>query len=67
MKNAIELLSSHFRDLLEATDANLSLVQDEIEDAVAYTRTYLGIESTDYHKVWYNPFVCPNAAEWPNV
>ena len=67
VKNAIELLSSHFRDPLEAAGANLSLLQDEIEDAVAYARTYLGIESTDYWKVWYNLFVCPNATEWPNV
>ena len=57
------LLSSHFRDPLEVAGANLSLLQDEIEDAVTYVRTYLGIESTDYQKVKYNLYVCPNAAE----
>lgn len=67
MKNALEMLSSHFRDPLEAAGANLPLLQDEIEDAVVYARTYLGIESTDYRKVWYNLFVCPNASEWPNI
>ena len=63
VKNTIKLLSSHFRDPLEVADANLPLLQDEIEDAVTYVRTYLGIESTDYQKVKYNLFVCPNAAE----
>ena len=66
VKNSIELLSSHFRNPLEVTGANLSMFQDEIEDAITCIRTYLGIESTDYQKVWYNLFVCPNAAEWPN-
>ena len=54
MKNALELLSSHFRDPLEVAGTNLSLLQDEIEDAVTYVRTYFGIESTDYQKVRYN-------------
>ena len=67
VKGAIEVLSAHFRDPLEAAGANLPLLQDEIEDVVVYARTYLGIESTDYRKVWYNLFVCPNASEWPNV
>ena len=67
VKNSIVLLSSHFRDPLEVTGANLSMFQDEIEDAITCIRTYLGIESTDYQKVRYNLFVCPNAAECPNV
>ena len=66
-KNAIELLSLHFRDPLEVADTNLLLLQDEMEDAVTYVRTYLGIESTDYQKVRYNLYVCPNVAERPSV
>ena len=42
-------------------------MQDEIEDALMYARSYLGIESTDYRKVWYNLFVCPDTLKWPNV
>ena len=42
-------------------------MQDEIEDALVYARSYLGIESTDYRKVWYNLFVCPDSTKWPNV
>ena len=66
-KNAIELLSLHFRDPLEVAGTNLLLLQDEMEDAVTYVGTYLGIESTDYQKVRYNLYVCPNVAERPSV
>ena len=67
VKNALEVLSTHFRDPLEAVGANLPLLHDEIEDVVVYARIYLGIERTDYRKNWYNLSVCPNASEWPNV
>ena len=38
-----------------------------MEDVVIYARAYLSIGSTDYRKVWYNLFICPNSSEWPNV
>ena len=41
VKGAIEVLSAHFRDPLEAAGANLPLLQDEIEDVVVYARTYV--------------------------
>ena len=66
-KNAIQLLSLHFRDPLEVAGTNLLLLQDEMEDAVTYIGTYRGIESTDYQKVRYNLYICPNVAEWPSV
>ena len=42
---------------LEVTYVSVLSMQDEIEDALVYARSYLGIESTDYCKVWYNLFV----------
>ena len=54
VKNALEVLPTHFRDPLEAVGANLPLLHYEIEDVVVYARTYLGIERTDYRKNWYN-------------
>ena len=54
LKAAIELISSQFRDPLEATGVNVSSLQDEIEDAVEYARQYLSLESTHYRRVWYN-------------
>ena len=48
LKAAIELISSQFRDPLEATGLNVPSLQDEIEDAVEYGRQYLSLESTHY-------------------
>ena len=67
VKRAVESIVSQFRDPLEARGANLSVLQDEIEDAVDYARRYLGLESTNYRKVWYNLHVCPDSSHWPNV
>jgi len=67
VKDALELLSSHFRDPLEAASVMIPSLQDEMEDVIIYARAYLSIESTDYRKVWYNLFICPNSSEWPNV
>ena len=66
-KDSLELLCSHFRDPLEATDVSIVSIQDEIENALMHTRSYQGIESIEYRKVWYNLFVCPDALRWPNV
>ena len=41
-KDSFELLCSHFRDPLEATDVSITSMQDEIEDALMYARSYLG-------------------------
>ena len=67
MNGAIELLSSHFRNPLEATGVDIPSLCDEMEDVVIYAREYLSIETTDYRKVWYNLFICPNSSDWPNV
>ena len=67
VNGAIELLSSHFRNPLEATGVDIPSLRDEMEDVVIYARAYLSIETTDYRKVWYNLFICPNSSDWPNI
>ena len=67
LKAAIELISTQFRDPLEAAGVNVSSLHDEIEDAVEYARNYLSLESTHYRKVWYNLHICPGASSWPNL
>ena len=67
LKAAIELISSRFRDPLEASGVIVSSLQDEIEDAVEYARQYLSLESTHYRRVWYNLHICPSASSWPNL
>lgn len=67
LKAAIELISSRFRDPLEASGVIVSSLQDEIEDAVEYAGQYLSLESIHYRKVWYNLHICPSASSWPNL
>ena len=67
VNGAIELLSSHFRNPLEATGVDIPSLHDEMEDVVIFAREYLSIETTDYRKVWYNLFICPNSSDWPNI
>ena len=64
LKAVIELISTQFRDPLEAAAVNVSSLHDEIEDAVEYARSY---QSTHYRKVWYNLHICPGASSWPNL
>ena len=67
VKDAVELLSSHFRIPLERKGASLIALQDEIEEAVSYARTYLSIQVTGYKTVWYKLSTCPDSRKWPNV
>ena len=44
VNGAIELLSSHFRNPLEATGVYIPSLHDEMEDVVIFAREYLSIE-----------------------
>ena len=53
IKEAVEHLSTHFREPLEAAGVGLSSLHDEIEDAVEYASKYLTIELDGCQKIWY--------------
>ena len=67
IKLALEDIFRAFADPLEASNVNLSTLQNEIEDVVDYARKYLSIESTSYRKVWYLLHVCPDIEKWPSI
>ncbi len=67
VKGAIAYIVTLFRQPLKARGVVVLTLQDEIEDAVDYAREYLGLESTNYRKVWHNLHVCPDCSHWPNV
>ena len=67
VKESVEYLAAHFRSPLEAKGLSLFTLQDEIEEIVEYARTYLNIHSTEYRKVWYKLYSCPDARKWPNI
>ena len=49
IKQAVEYISTHFREPLEAASVNLASIQDKIEEVVDYARNYLCTESESYH------------------
>ena len=52
---------------LEAKGVSLASLHDEIEEAVEYAQTYLDINRTDYRKVRYKLYSCPNSQNWSNI
>ena len=48
----VDHIATHFRLPLEAKGVSIATLQDEVEEAVEYARTYLDIDRTKYHKVW---------------
>lgn len=67
MREAVEYITSHFREPLEAKGVTMANMQDEIEEIVTYARKYLNIGREGYHKVWYKLHTAPDASKWPNI
>ena len=68
IRDAVEYITSHFRDPLEAKGVNLASIQDEVEEIVPYARKYLSIDQEGYQKVWFKLHVSPDAeSKWPNI
>ena len=66
-KEAVEVISSHFKIPLEAKNLTTIRLQDEVEEVVEYARKYLNISEVEYRKIWYKLFCCPNSGKWPNI
>lgn len=67
IKEAVEYITSHFREPLEAESVDLPNIQDEIEEIVLYARKYLSLGSEGYQRVWYKLHTSPDAKKWSNV
>ena len=65
VKKAVEHISTHFRQPLQAK--GLSFVSEVDEEIVEYAGTYLNINKTEYRKVWYKLFSCHDAGKWPSI
>ena len=64
IREAVEYITSHFREPLEAKGVDLANIQDELEEIIA--RKYLSI-GQGYQKVWYKLHMAPDASKWPNI
>ena len=67
IREAVEYITSHFREPLEAKGVTLANFQDEVEEIVPYARKFLSIDRDSYQKVWYKLHTAPDASKWPNV
>jgi len=67
VKESVDFLASHFRVPLEAKGVVIATLQDEVEEAVEYARSYLDIGRSEYRKVWYKLHTCPDKGKWPNL
>ena len=66
IRAAAEYISSIFREPLEAKNACLASLNDEVDEVVDFCRKYLDVLE-DYTKVWYKLHITPDARNWPNV
>lgn len=67
IKSTVEYIVTLFRVPLEARGADLATLDDEIENTVDYARQFLGLETTDYRKVWFSLHIFPDAGHWPKM
>ena len=65
IQEAVEYLTSHFREPLEAKGVTLESIQDEVEEIVFYARKYLNIGTECYQKIWYKLYTSPDVRKWP--
>ena len=67
VREAVELITSEFKEPLEAKQVDLAGIQDEVEEIVLYAQKFLNINVEGYQKVWYKLHTCPDASKWQNL
>lgn len=67
VKEAVEYITTSFREPLEAAGVTLATIQDEAEEVVHYARKYLSIGTEGYQKIWYKLYSAPDVEKWPNM
>ncbi len=67
VKEALEYITTHFREPLEAAGVTLATIHDEVEEVVHFARKYLSIGTEDYQKIWYKLYSAPDVEKWPNM
>ena len=63
IREAVEYITSHFREPLVAKSVCLVSLQDEIEVDVLYARKHLGISREGHQKIWYKLHIAPDAGK----
>ena len=64
---ALEAVCDWFSVPLEKAGVDVSLVQEEWDDMVEYSKQYFNLVQDDYKVVWWKVFNCVDAKRWSNV
>ena len=67
VRESVECIVTKFRDLLEAKEASLSSVQDEVEEIIEYSQKFLPISTSSYREIWYKLHTCHDSNRWPTL
>ena len=67
IRAAVEHIITVFRKPLQAKGACLSLLNDELEEAVQFCRRYLDSQLEDYRKVWFKLHSTHDSRKLPTV
>ena len=66
IREAVEYITSYFREPLETKGVDLANIQDELEAMIPYARKYLSI-GQEGNQVWYKLHTAPDARKSPNI
>ena len=64
---AIEAVSSRYQVPLEQAKVDLSLLKEEWDDMLDYSKRYLDLVTQEIHIVWWKVFNCTSAKNWANI
>ncbi len=64
---AIECVSRKFSVPFEKANIDCSLLKEEWDDIVDYSKCYLNIAQEDYKTIWWKPYNSVDAQKWSNL
>ena len=67
IRAAVEHIITVFREPLEAKEACLSSLHDELKEVVHFCRRYLDSQLEDYRKVWFKLHSTHDSRKWPTI
>ena len=63
----LDNLAQQFLIPLQKAGVDISVINEQWEDMVEYTRCYLNITEEDHQTIWYKLLNCPDSSKWKNI
>ena len=64
---ALDSVCQQFRVALEKASTDISLIKEEWDDMLEYSKRYLNLVQEDYKVIWWKLFSAVDAKKWVNV